>query len=296
MAVFSCTHLIFLCNCAIISEPMIKSKKDPKSVKVSTKSLKEDENKTEANPKVTNFFLITIIGIVIIAAIVILAKNFLTKDNAGQPVQQQAQEQKQEGQADQNDIDKLINRVSQLIEIKKDESPTVATVQDPAKLQETQPIFYKDAQMGDRLLVWSDKAVLYSTSKDKLISVMLIDQQQISADAPVENSASSTTDTMETTVADENASITVLNGTRTAGLAGKMRTKLTDGGINVTSVGDASLKTYTKTVIVKLSDKEMPATVKALQEATGAEVVTSADGETALKGDFTVIVGEDFVE
>ncbi len=295
MAVFSCTHLKIYYSCAIISVHMIKSKKVPKSTKASSKiSKEEDDIKIDLNTSSPNFFLITIIGIVVIAAVVVFSMNYLKKDKPGDG--NQAQQSQQQEQTAENDLDKLVSRVAELIEINKDEIPTIATVQEPDILKETQPVFYKDAEKGDRLLVWSDKAVLYSVSKNKLISVMLIDQNQMqttstSDTANVDNTAETTS-----TIATEDSQITVLNGTRTAGLAGKMKTKLTQGDLKVASIGDAALKTYTTTTIVKLTDKEMPATLKALKELTGAEVVTSVEGETALKGDFTVIVGENFTE
>ena len=295
MAVFICTHLNFYYSCAIISVHMIKSKKMPKSTRASSKASKEEEDiKIDSNSSSPNFFLITIIGIVVIAAVVVFSMNYLKKDKSGEGTQ--VKQNQQQEQTAENDLDRLINRVSELIEINKDEIPTIATVQEPDVLKETQPVFYKDAEKGDRLLVWSDKAVLYSVSKDKLISVMLIDQNQMQATstqpvANIDNTAETTS-----TVALEDPQITVLNGTRTAGLAGKMKTKLVAGDLKVVSIGDAALKTYTSTTIVKLTDKEMPATLKALKELTGAEVVTSLEGETALKGDFTVIVGENFTE
>ncbi|MDF1497557.1 MAG: LytR C-terminal domain-containing protein [Patescibacteria group bacterium] len=272
---------------------MIKSKKTPKSTRASSKN-KEDDFKDELNSSTNKpIFLITIIVIIVIVALVLLAKNFLGKNGEQEQIQEQTVQQNQEQEA-KNDLDNLIARVSQLIEINQNEVPTIATVQDPEVLKSTQPVFYKDAEKGDRLLVWSDKAVLYSVTKDKLISVMLIDQQQLPSGENVNSAESNTATTTATTVEEENPVINVLNGTRTAGLAGRMKTKLVGLELPVASIGDAGVKTYTDTVIVKLTDEEMPATLKALKDATGAEVVTSLENETALKGDFTIIVGEDF--
>jgi hypothetical protein len=266
---------------------MIKSKKEGKSAKALHKNTKQEDIKMEPHTQAPKpFFLITIIGIVVIAAVVILAKNFLNNDSEQAAIEPQNIEEKQKVEGE-TDLERLVNRVAQMIEINRNEDPTIATVQDPALLKNGQPEFYKEAETGDRLLVWSDKAVLYSTKKDKLLSVMMI------ADQP-----SSTSDTAESevvsTIEAENPTINVKNGTLTGGMAGKMRTLLTSKDIPVASIGDAKLKNYEKTVIVQVTDKEMPASLKALKDATGAEVSEPRDGETGLLGDFVVIVGNDF--
>ena len=73
-----------------------------------------------------------------------------------------------------DDISTLIAKVARHIVIRTDEKPTVATIQDAQILRTQNPDFYKDAKNGDRLLIWSDKAVLYSTSQDKILSVLPI--------------------------------------------------------------------------------------------------------------------------
>jgi LytR cell envelope-related transcriptional attenuator len=265
---------------------MIKSKKASKDSKSEGKSTKNKDVKVEPHTQAPKpFFLITIIGIVVIAAVVILAKNFLTNENSDQPASQPQAEQLAEVEGE-TDLEKLVNRVATLIEINRSEEPTIATVQDPALLKTGQPEFYKEAEVGDRLLVWSDKAVLYSTSKDKLLSVMMIAEPE---DAIIDEEPAITS-----TIEDEAPTINVKNGTLTGGVAGKMKTLLVGEDIPVASIGDAKLKSYEKTVIIQLTDKEMPATLKALKDTTGAEVTEPVDGETGLLGDFIVIVGSDF--
>ncbi len=282
---------------------MIKSKKSTKASKASSDKSKEfSEVSLEPHKQAPkSFFLLTVIAIIVIVAIVVLAKTFI--DNK-QPQQNQQNQQVQQQEQDnlpvysEEDLQKLVERVGQLIEINRSEQPTIATVKDAELLKSSQPDFYKEAEVGDRLLVWSDKAVLYSTSKDKLISVMLISNQDGVMQTQVTDPSNPATSTQETvsdsTVESEKAVITVLNGTQTAGLAGKMRTKLTDTGLTVVSIGDAQTKGYAKTIIVVLADKPMPATLDALRKATGAEVSQEKPDDANLKGDFVVIVGADF--
>ncbi len=284
---------------------MIKSKKSTKASKASADKSKEfSEVSLEPHKQAPkSFFLLTVIAIIVIVAVVLLAKTFINKK---QPQQNQENQQNQQTQQQEqelpvyseDDLQRLVERVSQLIEINKSEQPTIATVKDAELLRSSQPDFYKEAEVGDRLLVWSDKAVLYSTSKDKLISVMLISNQDGVMQTQVTDPSNPATSTQETvsdsTVESEKAVITVLNGTQTAGLAGKMKTKLTEALLTVASIGDAQTKGYEKTTIVVLADKPMPATLDALRKATGADVSQDKPNDANLKGDFVVIVGQDF--
>jgi hypothetical protein len=285
---------------------MIKSKKSTKSAKsVTDKSKSFDEVSLEPHKQAPkSFFLITVIAIIVIVAVVVLTKTLVSKNKPAQYNDQnqvnQQQQQQQLPVYSENDLEKLVDRVGQLIEINRSEQPTIATVQDAELLRSSQPDFYKEAEVGDRLLVWSDKAVLYSTTRDKLLSVMLISNQNGAMEGQVTDLSGDTTTTQETlpdsTIESEKAVITVLNGTQTAGLAGKMRTKLTNSSLTVASIGDAQKKGYEKTLIVVLADKPMPATLDALRKITGAEVSQDKPDDANLKGDFVIIVGNDFVE
>jgi type II secretory pathway pseudopilin PulG len=75
------------------------------------------------------------------------------------------QEQQKQQAAD------LKAKVSKLIDLPKDESPTIATVSDKTKLK-NQP-FFKDADNGDQILIFpqAKKAIIYREKEDKLINV-----------------------------------------------------------------------------------------------------------------------------
>ena len=78
----------------------------------------------------------------------------------------------QEGRAElaQQEISSLLDKIGQLIVLPKDENPLVATIQDAAALAEDQA-FYKDAQNGDKLIVYSDKAFIYREKDNRLVNV-----------------------------------------------------------------------------------------------------------------------------
>jgi hypothetical protein len=188
-------------------------------------------------------------------------------------------------------IRELINKVSKHIIVKANEDPTVATIQDVDILKRQNPMFYKDAQNGDRLLIWSDKAVLYSAPRDIILAVLPI---SLPASA-LNQQVGSASGTAAGQAKAETAIIEVRNGTGTVGMAKLMADKLSQLGLSVLKPADAKKKDYTQTVVVKLTDKELPQTLQAIMAATGnARVVTLPAGENASKADFLVIVGADF--
>lgn len=71
----------------------------------------------------------------------------------------------------QEETAKLIAQVGKLIILPEGETPTVATVADPEKLQ-SQPFFTK-AQKGDKVLFYANakKAILYNPAENKIVEV-----------------------------------------------------------------------------------------------------------------------------
>lgn len=82
------------------------------------------------------------------------------------------------------DLQNTIKRVSKLMVLPADETPTIATVSDPEKLKD-QP-FFANAKKGDKVLIFSNsaKAILYSPTEDKIVEVAPINSN---AGAPVGN-------------------------------------------------------------------------------------------------------------
>ncbi|MDD2786154.1 MAG: LytR C-terminal domain-containing protein [Patescibacteria group bacterium] len=286
---------------------MIKKQRTSKTsaAKISIDAERVDGSKTKAA-----FYTVLLVVIILTGLALMISQKFKTKSPPVANNAQNAQVQNQDQQAkpaDTTDVASLIARVSSLIVTKDGEEPTVATVQNADMLRQgKQEIseFYKDVQNGDRLLVWSDKAILYSTKLDKLLAVLpspslLLSGNSTSTPSVVEPaSATSTPSTPAVSTADvktENAAVEVRNGTNVAGLARTMSNLLKTKDIRVTLVGDAKNRNYATTVIYKLSDKDLPATLAALSAATKTEVKQPAAGEiSGFNGDFVVIVGQDF--
>ena len=73
--------------------------------------------------------------------------------------------------AAQQEVTDLVARVSRLIVLPTDETPTVATVSDPEALKDQ--AFFVNAQKGDKVLIYAQakKAILYSVTLGKIIDV-----------------------------------------------------------------------------------------------------------------------------
>lgn len=96
-------------------------------------------------------------------------------------------------------------------------------------------------------------------------------------------------------IRNENASIMVLNGTETAGLATAKGDELKSFGYNVTEVGNAPTKEYTKTTVVDLRNGSKKYTKNYLEKRFGVGAVTSLPDATIQPGtaDFVIILGSD---
>ena len=78
-------------------------------------------------------------------------------------------------EAAQKELYKVIAQVSKLIVLPEGETPTLATVSDPSKLQNQS--FFAKAKAGDKVLIYANakKAVLYNPESNKIVEVAPID-------------------------------------------------------------------------------------------------------------------------
>ena len=72
-------------------------------------------------------------------------------------------------EAAKEEIRQLSARVSQLVAVPENETPTLATVEDPAKLADQ--AFFAQAEKGDKVLIYTQakRAILYRPSTDRVI-------------------------------------------------------------------------------------------------------------------------------
>ena len=70
-----------------------------------------------------------------------------------------------------NELEQTIADVGKLLVLPQNETPSLATVSDPSKLQDQK--FFANAKSGDKVLIYSlaKKAILYSPSLHKVVEV-----------------------------------------------------------------------------------------------------------------------------
>ncbi len=203
-------------------------------------------------------------------------------------------------QGDAREMQALINKVSSIVSVNADEIPSIATIEDISLVRAQNPILYRGAQNGDRLLVWADKAVVYSTSEQKVLSVMPLIKDQgdiqyverlISALNSNQTSVTSTPSTATSTAVITSPTVEVRNGTPTAGRARAISDGLKTAGFNTTTPADALKKDYAKTVIFVANTNIDQTVIDRLKQSVNGDIVTALPGEAAAKTDIVVIIG-----
>lgn len=164
------------------------------------------------------------------------------------------------------ETDALVEQVSKLIDLPKDETPTVATVLDKEKLKD-QP-FFNNAQNGDKILIYTKakKAIIYRPKDHKLINVgpIAIDQKAQVAVALV--NAGGDVSGVEKTINDKFA-----------------------GGVAIANKSDVKSKNSVKKTIVVDVSGQNGQIAQQIAEAIGAEVGSMPAGEPTPQGAAIVV-------
>lgn len=112
------------------------------------------------------------IAVFLLVAIPIIAYSFSPKKPTNTKVDVlNAQSNEIKNRITEREAQKLLAKISELMELPKNETPTIATITDRFLLP-AQP-FYLNAQNGDKVLIYmqTQKAILYRPSKHKIIEV-----------------------------------------------------------------------------------------------------------------------------
>ena len=167
--------------------------------------------------------------------------------------------------------------VGKLIVLPTDQQPTVATIQDVAALSKEQP-FFIGAEDGDKLLIYSDKAIIYSVKNGKLINVGPVYNQ--GGGQEVVNPAENLTNKL---------TVDVRNGSEKVGVGRTLADGLVSKGLcQIKEVTNAVKTSYAKTVLVNLTNKD----VSALEKELGVKAIkTLPEGEAPSASDALIIVG-----
>lgn len=182
---------------------------------------------------------------------------------------------------DEKETAALVSVVGKLIELPKDETPTVATILDKDKLKDQ--AFFRSGENGDKLLAYTKNriAILYRPAANKIINVAPItinDQPGSTSSAP--SSAAS-------------LRIAYYNGAETPGLATAaektVREKYHD--YQTDSVTVAARRDYVGTLIVDLSGKHGKEAGE-LALLLGGKVGSLPRGEVTPEADMLIISGK----
>ncbi len=180
--------------------------------------------------------------------------------------------------AAQEEVKALVTKVATLMELPKDEQPTVATISDKSKLKD-QP-FFINAENGDKVLIYTNakKAIIYRPSTNKIIEV-----------GPVNIGPAAVSPTPSSLV-----KVALYNGTNVVGLTSTIEKDLTSKMDNVSVVkkDNAAANNYTKTLVIDLSGKQAENAKKIAQILNG-DVGQLPKGETVPSStDILVILGK----
>lgn len=90
----------------------------------------------------------------------------------------------------QKQVDAILKDLNKLILITEEEEPTVATILDVEVLRQDNPEFYKNAQDGDILIIYSQRAIIFRRDKNMIVNVAPVFVQPDSNQATQEESQS----------------------------------------------------------------------------------------------------------
>jgi len=187
---------------------------------------------------------------------------------------------------------KVIEEVLKLMELPKDEEPTIATVADAEKLKDQE--FFRNSQNGDKVLVYTKarKAILYRSATNKIIDVAPVTLGDANQQAqPTGPEGEIPTTPTQPQLAGK---VTILNGTGIVGITKKVEDSLKAAfpGITIGERDNAKGKAYQKTIVVDVKGAN-PDLARGIAQNLQASLSVLPEGEATPTADIVIIVGED---
>ena len=69
------------------------------------------------------------------------------------------------------ETERVVGELSEILLIEGDAEPTVARVEDPEVLKSSNPDFYKNTQVGDYLVLYPQRAIVYRSSDKQIVNI-----------------------------------------------------------------------------------------------------------------------------
>lgn len=200
------------------------------------------------------------------------------------------------GQVSSNVVpETILEKVKKHLLVTEEDAPYVATITNIGLMREKNPDFYKYASDGDKVVVWKDRAVIYSEEKDRIIVVATAQPLLVagkSTDSELEAASStiaSATESIEQQIAG--TSIEIRNGSRVNGAARALKQSLDASGLKTEKVGDAG-SVYEGTRIVDLTDGKVPAVLDLILQSTSGTVITVLpESEKSTTAQVLILIG-----
>lgn len=166
--------------------------------------------------------------------------------------------------------------------------PIMTTVQDVSSLAASNPSAYGNAQDGDVVLAWPGEVVVYSPSRDRIVSVTTPAAPDVTA--CTRPSGGSATSTM---------SLEIRNGSGTVGVAKALATQLTSdvlpGIVVLPSKPSTANGVYAQTFVAVRPGINASSTLAELAKYVNfITLSTWPAAETGVKGDILLMLGTDF--
>lgn len=190
----------------------------------------------------------------------------------------------------ENEVKALVAQVGKIIELPKNEIPTVATVSDKSKL--TTQAFFQRAENGDKVLIYNaaKKAYLYRPKDNKMIEVSSLSVSANTLGAADTSSSGSAQEAIEKT------KVILLNGTSKTGLTKTAEDRMIANNIPVEVVDrdNAVSNDFKETILVDVTKKNKEL-LSQIEKTLGGKTGTIPDGQAVPQGvDVLVILGQDF--
>jgi hypothetical protein len=163
----------------------------------------------------------------------------------------------------------ILNKLKKMIVLPEDVTPTMALISDVDALKKQQPGFFANAKNGDRLIIYSDQAIIFDAKAGKIVKVGAVQFTQAQVQ-PV--------------------NFAIYNSTEDAAKTADMEKKLTGTFKNavVAVKGSAAKTDYPETLVVDLVGNNPE--IDKIAEAVGGKVSALPSGEKKPEGAVVLII------